>query len=180
MNKNKKGISPLIATVLVIGFTIVLAAMVITWGTKLFKDTVEETEAESKFTLACTTGLDVEVIRKALAPDVFTVTLRNNNQQRAVDDFVAVLNFEQGGSEQGNIDGPVGNDGEPDNSLVFPVPKEYRITLNMEETSRTIVDLTDSGAAPTESDALESVNLFPQFTIEGTTRNCKNSIKVNV
>jgi len=177
MNKNKKGISPLIATVLVIGFTIVLAAMVITWGTKLFKTTVEETEAESKFTLACTTGLKVEVVRNALAPDVFSVTLRNNNQQRAIDDFVAVLNFEKGGSEQGSIAGPIGDDGEADNRLAFPVPKEYRIELGA-ETSRTI-DLIDSEATPDERDALESVDLFPQFTIDGTTRNCENSIKVN-
>ena len=58
--KGKKGISPLIATVLIIGFTIVLAALVITWGTGLFKRTVAETETVSKFNLLCTTGVDYE------------------------------------------------------------------------------------------------------------------------
>ena len=52
--KSKKGISPLIATVLIIGFTIVLAALVITWGNKLFQDTVENTGKQSDLSLACT------------------------------------------------------------------------------------------------------------------------------
>ena len=58
MNKSqkfsKRGISPLIATVLIIGFTIVLAALVITWGTKLFQGTVEDTESAAKINLLCT------------------------------------------------------------------------------------------------------------------------------
>ena len=40
-NKNKKGISPLIATVIIIGLTIVLAALVVTFGTNLVKKTTE-------------------------------------------------------------------------------------------------------------------------------------------
>ena len=94
MKKDKKGISPLIATVLVIGFTIVLAALVITWGTKLFKTTVSETETAAKFSQACSAGLKVEVVGENYdPPDTFTLTLRNNNQNQAVNTFRIVLNY---------------------------------------------------------------------------------------
>ncbi len=177
MRKNKKGISPLIATVLVIGFTIVLAAMVITWGTRLFKTTVEETEAESKFTLACTTGLKVEVVRSGLEEGgTFAFTLRNSNQQRDIEDFFAVLNFVGGASERSEViatspadsgDAEVGigdevvEDEVSDNTLGFGVPVRYMVLVP-------------------EGETLESVDLFPQFTIDGTTRNCENSVRVNV
>ena len=57
---NKKGISPLIATVLIIGFTIVLSALVITWASGLFKKTVSDTDELAEFNLLCTTGFDVD------------------------------------------------------------------------------------------------------------------------
>lgn len=50
----KKGISPLIATVLLIGFTIVLAALVMRWGGTLFKTTTQTTGCESQGRLQCT------------------------------------------------------------------------------------------------------------------------------
>jgi|SRR3989344_6649068 len=50
---NKKGISPLIATVLIIGFTIVIAALVITFGTNLVRTTTENTQTSSDVSLAC-------------------------------------------------------------------------------------------------------------------------------
>jgi len=53
---NKKGISPLIATVLLIGFTIVLAALVMRWGGTLFKTTTQTTGCESQGRLQCTSA----------------------------------------------------------------------------------------------------------------------------
>ncbi len=89
--KNKKGISPLIATVLIIGFTIVLAALVITWGTRLFQTTVSSTETLSKFNVLCSTGVDFEATAK-LTKDVngnvqnsgkdITMTLTNKKDQK--------------------------------------------------------------------------------------------------
>src|SRR3989338_9180439 len=68
----RKGISPLIATVLVIGFTIVIAAMVITWGTKLFKDTAEETGKLSVFNLLCNSGFNLQYSASLSAPGSFS------------------------------------------------------------------------------------------------------------
>ena len=45
----KRGISPLIATVLIIGFTIVLAAVVIRWGGDFLTGTTEESLEEGNF-----------------------------------------------------------------------------------------------------------------------------------
>ncbi|MBS3159497.1 hypothetical protein J4436_01800 [Candidatus Woesearchaeota archaeon] len=59
MRHNKKGISPLIATVLVIGFTIVLGALVFKWGGDLFKKTTEETGKSSDLKMTCTQGLSM-------------------------------------------------------------------------------------------------------------------------
>ena len=50
---NKKGISPLIATVLIIGFTVALAAVVMTWGTGFVRSTTEETSESTNLALEC-------------------------------------------------------------------------------------------------------------------------------
>lgn len=94
--KNKKGISPLIATVLVIGFTIVLAAMVITWGTKLFKTTTEETGKTSQFNLLCTTGYNLEY---STAKNPITVLAKNKNEKN-INGFFFVLSASDGSTTQ--------------------------------------------------------------------------------
>ena len=49
----KKGISPLIATVLIIGFTVAIAAIIITFGTDFIKKLSEKTEEEAKLSELC-------------------------------------------------------------------------------------------------------------------------------
>ena len=73
----KKGISPLIATVLIIGFVIVLAALVMQWGGGLFKSVQEETGKTSDLKITCSsglTGLEISV-------DETAVTIDNKNNQ---------------------------------------------------------------------------------------------------
>src|SRR3989339_885461 len=53
MAKSKKGISPLIATVLIIGFTVALAAIIMTWGTKFTRDVQKSTDESAKANVAC-------------------------------------------------------------------------------------------------------------------------------
>ena len=89
--KDKKGISPLIATVLIIGFTIVIAALVITWGTNLFKKTQQQTGELSEINLACTgvfSGLNVNANVDPNAPGTLSLTL-DNGADREVSGFVA-------------------------------------------------------------------------------------------
>lgn len=56
----KKGISPLIATVLLIGFTIVIAALVIKWGGDLVRSQAKTTTCTSQAQLKCVSP-DVEI-----------------------------------------------------------------------------------------------------------------------
>ena len=51
--KNKRGISPLIATVLIIGFTVALAAIIITWGSRFVIKTTEDVEEQTDAGLLC-------------------------------------------------------------------------------------------------------------------------------
>ena len=77
--RDKKGISPLIATVLVIGFTIVLAALVLTWGQDLFKD-MQDDAAEGATLSKCTYLLTGVSLKSATyASGVATLVIDNNN-----------------------------------------------------------------------------------------------------
>lgn len=50
---DKKGISPLIATVLIIGFTIVLAVLVITWISGTVEDVTDDTDCMTEAQQVC-------------------------------------------------------------------------------------------------------------------------------
>lgn len=58
---NKKAISPLIATVLIIGFTVALAAIVMTWGSTFIRDTTETTERSTAQAIKCATDLSFDI-----------------------------------------------------------------------------------------------------------------------
>jgi len=53
LRKNKKGISPLIATVLLIGFAVAIAILVWFWYGNVIKEQAEKTGATSQGKLAC-------------------------------------------------------------------------------------------------------------------------------
>lgn len=58
---SKKGISPLIATVLVLGFVIILAALVFTWGGDLFKAMQQDTATTSQARIACNNFINLDI-----------------------------------------------------------------------------------------------------------------------
>ncbi len=72
-NINKKGISPLIATVLLIGFTVALAAFVITWGGEFTRDITSDTKDRSSRTVACTNELKFDVKKIDCAADTILI-----------------------------------------------------------------------------------------------------------
>ena len=51
--KNKKGISPLISTVLIVGFTIVLAVLVISWINQTVNNTTDNTDCQVEAESLC-------------------------------------------------------------------------------------------------------------------------------
>ncbi len=74
---NKKGISPLIATVLLIGFTVALAAVVITWGSGFVNRVTTGTDQRTSKAISCTGDLDFE-ITKVTCPDTILVNNKGN------------------------------------------------------------------------------------------------------
>ncbi len=61
MATKKRGISPLIASVLLIGFTIVLAALVFRWGGQLFTKTTSDTGCVSEGSIRCAQSVKVSL-----------------------------------------------------------------------------------------------------------------------
>jgi FlaG/FlaF family flagellin (archaellin) len=70
----------LIATVLLIGFTIVLAALVIQWGGDLFKTFQSQTGVSSEVSQTCAVGLSNLEIKKAISyTDKLGIVIDNRN-----------------------------------------------------------------------------------------------------
>ncbi len=71
---NKKGISPLIATVLLIGFTVALAAVVITWGSGFVQRITTGTEDRTTRTVTCTSDVNFEITKVDCNTKAVTIT----------------------------------------------------------------------------------------------------------
>ncbi len=76
--KNKKGISPLIATVLLIAFAVALGAVVMNWGRTYTQDQIDTAAKRSDEELEC--GLDIELKIKEVAgePQLFYTNSTGN------------------------------------------------------------------------------------------------------
>lgn len=81
---SKKGISPLIATVLIIGFTIVLAAVVMQWGSGFVKDLTKTQAERSEGTTKCV-SIDFSMNVDNTVAQKLTLT---NNAEIAIDSFI--------------------------------------------------------------------------------------------
>ncbi|MDO8555546.1 MAG: hypothetical protein Q7R96_00035 [Nanoarchaeota archaeon] len=86
----KRGISPLIATVLLIGFTIALAVIITNWGLDYVKKTTDRTSEQTEHALGCINNLDFDikevvcednriVIDNKGTSDITTITFRIHN-----------------------------------------------------------------------------------------------------
>ena len=78
---NKKGISPLIATVLIIGFTIVIAVLVITWINNLVTDETDTVACESDALSKCLDTGSFVSYSAATAANIVTLTVDNSGAE---------------------------------------------------------------------------------------------------
>lgn len=78
--RNKKAISPLIATVLLIGFTVALAAVVMTWGGKWIREVTGTTEERSEEQIMCITDVNVEIQEDGTCYSGSTIKMRIENK----------------------------------------------------------------------------------------------------
>ena len=117
---NKKGISPLIVTVLLIGFTIVLAALVIRWGSELFSSQIKTQTCDNEATISCTSNVDVKITNAiydedvVVAPNPVPVNTKNlhlalvSNGKQKVDNFIVRVHKNNGEVVAiNNIGGPL-------------------------------------------------------------------------
>lgn len=107
MNLNKKGISPLIATVLVIGFTVALAAVILTWGTSFTKSIQKGTEETTEIQLAC--AQDVQFDVKSACYDSVANGIKfivENNGNRDLVKFNARLKVSETDISAGEVPNP--------------------------------------------------------------------------
>lgn len=94
MINNKKGISPLIATVLLIGFAISIAILVWFWYGNIIKEQAEKTGATSEGKLACASEVKYRVKNSCYKsaenpsdPDEYQVLLTIENKGSNIDDL---------------------------------------------------------------------------------------------
>jgi len=80
--RHKKGISPLIATVLILGFTVALAAIIMVWGQRFTQTMQKQTEETSTTQITCATDVDFKIkdVCKSTTPAGYKVVIENNGK----------------------------------------------------------------------------------------------------
>ena len=77
----KKGIESLVATVLIIGFTIVLAALVMRWTGILFTTTTENTGSQSEIAVTCVSDIKISVQDSCIEGNKVKLLIKNEGGQ---------------------------------------------------------------------------------------------------
>ena len=83
----KKGISPLIATVLLIGFTIALVALIMIWGRNFIQERAEKEGLLSEKKLSCTNNVDFTVDKACESGSGISLRIKNL-KETPLDNFI--------------------------------------------------------------------------------------------
>ena len=146
MRRNKKGISPLIATVLLIGFAVALAAVVMTWGLDFIKSTADATESQTQNTLICASDLSFAI--SDVNPTEGSVTVDNRGQV----DIKSVIFRIYGSNGVDTLDSSTGE------LNLESIPKFGVKKFMDNETSTRLIDLLGSPATKVEAIATVAGN----------------------
>lgn len=133
MKKTKKrGISPLIATVLLIGFTIALASIIFSWISSFTEERAGKTAEIVKSEVSCATSIEIGVEKACIDSTGihFTLENRKNNDiggfvirlESTINPNVDVIEVDQmlGALEVTNVDIAPQNLGAPESALIVP------------------------------------------------------------
>ena len=103
LNMKKRGASPLIATVLIIGMVVSASAVVFIWGRQYSEDIIEKSQTASLTKLDCVTDIAIDVLRH----DSSYLTVENKGKGK-IDAFTLVQDGipreEYVGVDPGNIE----------------------------------------------------------------------------
>jgi len=83
----KRGVSPLISIILIISFTIVIAAFVFVWGSGTFVKYKEKTDFESTGSLECATKTAINIKKACILGDKVQLQIENTGS-RDIDSFL--------------------------------------------------------------------------------------------
>ena len=92
---NKRGLSPLIATVLLVGFSVAIVALVIVWGTNYVKEVQEKEGGIAEGKLNCATDVEINILNvEKIADGQLDISVAN--VKNTVDGFVFRVNGNKG------------------------------------------------------------------------------------
>lgn len=77
----KRGISPLIATVLLIGFVVAISLLAMLWGRTLVKEQIEKRAPISQQKLECQTDIEIDVVEACYGNPVGAVNVKAENKR---------------------------------------------------------------------------------------------------
>ena len=131
----KKGISPLIATVLLIGFAIAMAVLIYFWYTGFLKGQAQKQSCEIEAKSLCTQKIEIQVSNVECTPElkIIRVTIENKGQTlindfrlkiRGKDNIESVpfsKSLNQGSTEQFSTTYDPTNTGTIEELEIFPV-----------------------------------------------------------
>ncbi len=182
---NKKGISPLIATVIIIGFTIVLAAGLIYWGTGFFKNLQDNASKGASINTICAGDLaGLEAVATVAASGDLSLVLDNTKDNVNVYGFVLSYKNAAGlqqaklyeGNGPGVLSAPVSSFTRNGKLLVGP----YSLTPTLTVTKANLLPGGTTSAA-----VGDSVTIKPVVKVDPNDKNevpsvCGNEIATTV
>jgi flagellin-like protein len=159
---DKRGISPLIATVLLIGFTIVLAALVFQWGGGFFKDIMGSTDITTKAKTDAISKISISTPTIVYSNNQITKLIVNNEDLTySLDGFDVQREWNDGSIET--------------KTIMFPLGPGQG------------ADITNNGANPINfsiktTGILKSIRVIPIFTVtsDGKSIQVKADEKINI
>ena len=149
----KRGISPLIATVLLIGFTITIAAILMIWGGNLVKERAEKISARTEAQTSCTAKVEIGLNSAKCSTednkDIVKISVENKGSD-IINAFRARINYD-GDSETTttyNLLNPTSqtslkveydtSKGMPKSVIIFPVLNKQSLSYTCSEKSKEI------------------------------------------
>ena len=110
IKKNRKAVSPLIATVLLIAFAVALGALVMNWGKRYTEEQMEYTSTKSSEELECELNVELALKEVSGEPQIFYKNSTNNlsfiieNKGRKDIDSIRVIIIGQSGNDINTTD----------------------------------------------------------------------------
>ena len=148
MIKSKKGISPLIATVLILGFTVALAAAIMTWGTTFTKNIQEGTSKSATAQISCAQDVSLTVKGVCTGGTVtgYGITISNDGTAN-IDSFTVRLYENANKAESVAVATPISSLG-----------------------------LNQIVVMPTQVASVDKVEVIPTITVEGNKVTCPQNV----